>query len=76
MLPINEILGTLALVLGVLGAIFNNRKLRVCFLIWIVSDIMSASVHINVGVWSMLVRDFIFFILCIEGWIKWGKKKI
>lgn len=69
-----EIIGTLALILGVLGAILNNRKLRICFLIWMVSNTLSASIHISVGVWSMLIRDIVFFILVVEGWFKWGKK--
>ncbi len=70
-----EIIGTLALILGVLGAVLNNRKLRVCFLIWMVSNTLSAGIHISVGVWSMLIRDIVFFILVVEGWFKWKKKK-
>lgn len=70
-----EIVGVLALLLGVTGVILNNRRLRVCFIVWMVGNILSASVHISVGVWSLLARDIIFFVLSIEGWFKWGKKK-
>lgn len=70
-----EIIGTFALILGVLGAMLNNRKLRVCFIVWIVANTLSACVHIGVGVWSLLARDIVFFVLSIEGWLKWGKKK-
>ena len=70
-----EIIGTIALILSVLGVILNNRKLRVCFLIWLVSNTLCFIIHISIGVWSLMIRDFIFTILAIEGWFKWGKKK-
>jgi len=70
-----EIIGTIALILAVLGVILNNRKLRVCFLIWLVSNILCAIVHMSTDVLSLLLKDFIFFILCIEGWFKWGSDK-
>jgi len=70
-----EIIGIFALLLGVTGVIFNNRKLRICFVIWVIGNILSAIVHISTGVESLLLRDFAFTILCIEGWFKWGKKK-
>lgn len=69
-----EIIGTLALILGVLGAVLNNRKLRVCFIVWVVANILSACVHIGVGVWSLLLRDIVFFVLAIEGFVRWRKK--
>ena len=70
-----EIIGTIALILSVLGVILNNRKLRVCFLIWLVSNTLCFIIHISTGVRSLMIRDLIFIILSIEGWIRWGKKK-
>jgi len=26
-------------------------------------------------IWSLFVRDVVFFVLAIEGWIKWGTKE-
>ena len=75
MISLLEIVGGFALLLGVTGVILNNRKLRLCFVIWVVGNILSAIVHINTGIASLLIRDAVFTILCIEGWFRWGKKK-
>ena len=70
-----EIIGTIALILGVLGAILNALKFRVCFIVWIASNILCAMVHTNTGILSLLIKDGIFTMLCIVGWIQWGRKK-
>ena len=71
-LPINEIIGTIATIFAVIGVITNNRRLRICFLLWLISNALSGVIHIHAGIWSLLVRDIIFFILAIEGWFKWS----
>ena len=68
-----ELIGTIATILAIAGVICNNRRLRVCFLIWFVSNAISLAIHAQVGVWSLTARDAIFLILAVEGWIKWGK---
>lgn len=69
-----EIIGTFALILAVLGAIFNARKFRVGFIIWMVSNILCAIIHTSTGVLTLLLKDFIFFVLCIDGYFRWGRK--
>ncbi|MCJ7483904.1 MAG: nicotinamide mononucleotide transporter family protein [Thermodesulfovibrionales bacterium] len=69
-----EIIGIVTTALAVAGVLTNNRKLRVCFLLWMVSNALTAGIHAYLGIYSLLVRDVIFFILAIEGWFKWGKK--
>ena len=71
---ITEIIGIVALALGVLGVLLNNRKLRACFIVWMISNALSAGIHISSEIWSLFLRDAVFFILSIEGWLKWGKK--
>lgn len=73
-MPVIEIIGTIALILGVLGVLLNNRKLRICFIVWMVSNALSAGIHAYVGPWSLAARDMVFFCLSIEGWIKWGPR--
>ena len=70
-----EIIGTIAMILAVTGVLANNRRLRWCFIIFFISNSLVLIIHISVGVWSLVVRDTIFIILAIEGWIKWGKDK-
>jgi len=70
-----EIVGIIAAVLAVTGCIANNRRLRWCFIVWLISNLMSAAIHYDVGVRSLLARDLIFAALAVEGWIMWGKKR-
>ena len=64
------IAGTLA----VIGVLMNNRLVRHCFLIWMVSNALSAGLHIQMGMWSLAARDVVFFVLAVEGWMKWGRQ--
>ena len=72
-MQVNEIIGIIATVLAVAGVITNNRRLRLCFLLWLVSNALSCGIHVHAGIWSLVARDAIFFVLAIEGWFKWGR---
>ena len=69
-----ELIGTIATILAVTGVILNNRKLRVCFIIWFISNTLTLAIHAQTGIWSLLVRDAIFLILAVEGWVRWGRR--
>ena len=69
-----ELIGIISGVLAVVGVLANNRKLRWCFLLWMVSNAMSLAVHAAAEIWSLAARDAIFLILAVEGWFKWGRK--
>ena len=69
----NEILGIIVTILAVVGVIFNNRKMPICFYFWLLSNSLSGLIHYNCGVYSLLVRDVVFLVLAIDGLIKWRK---
>ena len=69
-----ELIGTVVLITGVAGVLLNNRRLRICFIIWMFSNALSAGIHAYAGLWSLMVRDAVFFALAIEGWLKWRWK--
>ena len=69
-----EIFGIVATVLAILGVVLNNRKLIVCFYLWLVSNLITAGIHFDAGIYSLLVRDLTFFCLAIEGIYRWRKK--
>ena len=71
-----EIIGFISGVLAVIGVLANNRKLRWCFLVWMVSNAMSLVIHADAGIWSLAIRDAVFLLLAFEGWFKWGRKKV
>jgi len=68
---LTEAIGMVSMVLAVAGVWLNNRKLRGCFYLWLVSNSLSAVLHGQAGLWSLLARDVIFLALAVEGIIKW-----
>ena len=72
-----EIVGSIITVVAVSGVLLNNARRRVCFLLWIVSNSLSAAVHMHASppMWSMAARDVIFLALAIAGWRQWGRQK-
>lgn len=69
-----EIFGIIATILAVIGVLANNRRLRWCFLVFLVSNGLCLAIHAHAAIWSLVVRDAIFLILAVEGWRKWGKQ--
>ena len=72
-----EIIGIITTVIAVWGVILNNRKVRWCFVLWMVSNFLSMTIHVlaavrgNSEMWAFASRDLIFFVLAIVGWNKW-----
>ena len=71
----SEVFGFIVMVLAVGGVVLNNRLNIACFYLWIVSNAISAGLHVHSGLWMMCVRDVIFLVLAIDGINKWGKRK-
>ena len=69
----NEILGTIAMLIAVGGVKLNNHKKRLCFYLFIVSNLICLYLHTDVGLWSLVVRDAVFLVLAFDGLKKWGK---
>ena len=71
-----EILGLITLLISIGGVVQNNRLKISCFYLWLVSNAISAAIHAVVGPWSLVVRDIVFFILCIDGIRRWRKNGV
>lgn len=69
------ILGIVCCVLSISGVILNNRQIRHCFTIWLVSNSISAGLHIYAGMWALAVRDVAFLLLAVEGFVLWKNKE-
>jgi nicotinamide riboside transporter PnuC len=67
-----ETIGIISTILAITGVILNNRRLKICFLLWLISNGLSLIIHAQAGIWSLTIRDGIFLILAVEGWFKWG----
>ncbi|RKY05404.1 MAG: hypothetical protein DRP56_08990 [Planctomycetota bacterium] len=70
-----ELVGAISGMLAVIGVVFNNYRIRACFIIWLVSNTLSAGLHAQAGMWSLFGRDMIFLGLAFHGWNTWGRKK-
>jgi nicotinamide riboside transporter PnuC len=70
MLPIQTAAWS-ATALAVTGVWLNNRRRRVCFLVWLFSNTISLAVHAVAGVWPLVVRDAAFLVLSVHGWWLW-----
>lgn len=70
----NDLFGWVATVLAVSGVILNNHRMRVCFVLWFISNGISAALHIGQGMWPLVARDLIFNALAIHGFLLWGRK--
>ena len=71
----DEIFGTVSMVLAVTGVVLNNRKMTGCFWLWIISNSISAYLHAGGQLYSLLIRDVVFTILAVEGLYRWKKVK-
>jgi len=69
-----ELIGIVSMILAIAGVILNNRRLRICFIVWIISNSLTLIIHICSGIYSLAVRDLVFLILAFEGWFLWKAK--
>lgn len=68
-----EMLGWLATGFAVAGVVLNNNRLWPCFVLWMISNALSAAIHYRRGPKSLLVRDLIFFALAGVGLWQWTR---
>ena len=71
MMPAVELIGFAATALAVSGCLLNNRRVRWCFVLWGVSNLISFAIHAHAGIVSLAVRDIAFTVLAAEGWFRW-----
>lgn len=69
-----ELVGMISTVIAVIGVVLNNYKVRFCFWLWLISNSLSAGIHLYLGCYSLFVRDITFAALTIHGLWKWGQK--
>jgi nicotinamide riboside transporter PnuC len=69
-----ELLGLASTAVAVTGVVLNNRRRRACFVLWMVSNSVTLAIHVSAGIWSLALRDAIFFALAVEGLILWNKE--
>ena len=61
-------------VIAIAGVVLNNARRRECFVLWWVSNLATAAIHIADGSpIGLVARDVIFLALAVHGFIAWGR---
>ena len=68
-----QVIGAIGSILAVTGVMLNNRMRIECFWLWMVSNLVSAGIHVYTGLWSLAFRDIVFFVLAVQGLRYWRK---
>jgi nicotinamide riboside transporter PnuC len=70
-----EIIGLVITVIAVAGVVLNNKRRIECFYLWLFTNAVSGGIHLYVGVYSLALRDLIFFALAFHGILCWRRIK-
>lgn len=62
------------LVVAVTGVLLNNRKIIWCFPVWILSNSLSAGLHVQGEMYGLMWCDVTFIVLAVLGWRSCAKK--
>ena len=60
---------------SLIGTVLNVKKIKYCFYIWTVSNILWLAYDIYTGLYSRAVLDAVHLAFAIWGIIVWNKKK-
>lgn len=61
-------------VLAIYGVVANIRHQRVCFLVWIVTNICWSIVDASRGIYAQATLHVVYLGLSVWGWFKWADK--
>jgi len=70
-----ELMGWISTAIAIAGVVMNNRRSRWCFALWLISNSISLTIHVAVGVWSLAARDLAFWALAWHGFYAWTAAK-
>ena len=68
-----EIIGWTATAIAVVGVVCNNHRYKACFVLWMISNTLSAGLHAHAGMIALATRDTLFFLLAIHGMACWAR---
>lgn len=76
-----EFLGIIGTIIAVIGVYLNNWRLRFCFILFIISNIIFGGLHLRLlflgnQTFSLVFRDIVFLCLAVHGFYKWKKADI
>lgn len=63
-----------AVVLSTIGIIFNVKQRRICFLLWLVANVLWIIVDVEKGLYGQAALFVLYTGISIWGWFDWKKK--
>ena len=69
-----EAWGAVATCIAIAGVVLNNCRVRWCFALWLISNALTAGLHLHAGMYSLAARDLVFLGLAVDGWFRWAKR--
>jgi len=81
MTELAAIIGWIASAGAIAGVVLNNYRVRLCFIVWLCTNAISAALHVrgylmgDGAMLSLAARDLIFMLLAVHGWRAWGRAK-
>ena len=71
----SELFEYLSTVLAVVGNVLNIKKMKAGFMVWLACNLISGILHYKAGMYGLVLRDVIFSVLAVVGYIKWSRKR-
>jgi hypothetical protein len=62
-------------IIALAGTVANVKKMKVCFVLWIITNIGWLAFDLSQGLFSRATLDIVQLILAIAGWFEWSKKE-
>ena len=56
------------------GTVLNVKKIKLCFWLWLIGNILWLIIDINNGLWSRAILDIVQGALALWGIIEWRKE--
>lgn len=53
------------------GTVLNVKRMRACFMLWIVGNIAWAAWDLSQGLFSRMLMDLVQLGLAVWGWVSW-----
>lgn len=68
------LVGWVAALLALVGAVLNVYKTQWCFILWSVANTLFIALNVHHGLWSQAVLFTGYLIISIVGLVKWSQK--
>ena len=70
-----QVISWITTVFCLTGTVLNVKKIKACFILWLIGNILWLCIDIYNGLWSRAVLDTVQGLLALWGIIEWKENK-